>query len=39
MKNKKDSKKLITRIICLALAAIMVVGMAYLTVYLIAAML
>lgn len=39
MKNKKDTKKLITRIVCFALAALMVVGMAYMTIYLIAEML
>jgi len=39
MKNKKDRKKLITQVVCLFLAALMVIGMAYMTVYLIAAML
>ena len=38
MNNKKDSKKLITRIVCFSLAAIMVIGMAYMTIYLIASM-
>jgi hypothetical protein len=39
MKNKKDRKKLIIQIVCLFLAALMVIGMAYMTVYLITAML
>lgn len=39
MKNKKDTRKLLTRIACLALAALMVIGAAYMTVYVISSML
>ena len=39
MNNKTDKRKLFTRIACLALAALMVVGAAYMTIYVIITML
>jgi hypothetical protein len=39
MKNKNDKRKLLTRIACFALAALMVVGAAYMTIYVIMTML
>ena len=39
MSNKTDKRKLLTRIACFALAALMVVGAAYMTIYIIATML
>ena len=39
MKNKTEKSKLLTRIACFALAALMVVGAAYMTIYVISTML
>ena len=39
MKMKPDKRKLLTRVACLALAALMVIGAAYMTIYVIATML
>ena len=39
MKTKADKRKLLTRIACFALAALMVIGAAYMTIYVISTML
>ena len=39
MNNKTDKRKLLTRIACFTLAALMVVGAAYMTIYVIITML
>lgn len=38
MKNKADKRKLLTRIACFALAALMVIGAAYMTIYVVSTM-